>query len=422
MQPVENSIYSWFTSARLVPQQRREISARLRYRKPRELHVNIHHSNLARVLGRSNALRARHRIAAFVSLCGAVLVCACSSDGAPGTVAMTAGTAGVKTGGAGSGGTSGAATTPGGAGSGGAMSAAGAASAGTSGSGGTAGATVAGGAGSGGSAGGSAGSAAGGSAGGGSTDCAGHALSLSANGSGTASDAAKARVEIDMMSDLPTGSANRTVELWAYMKSSDWTANQNTLFFYGPYPSARNADGFGLDFGSTSNSIGTIDPFTNAYFDNDNQASGVTAATPQWVHFAMTWNGTEVQAYVNGVLKSTKASDNATQKVLKTGTSVVTIGGYPGENAYFADYIDEFRVWSVARSATEILAAKDKALVGNEAGLVGYWQFNEDAGATTADKVTTAGHTAHAGSLKSASSNQLPTFVVPSPPTPIKCP
>ena len=304
------------------------------------------------------------------------------------------------------------------------MSAAGAA---TSGSGGTAGAIASSGGsgassgGSGGSSGGSGGSG-GGSAGSPSTDCAGHALSLSANGSGTASDAAKARVEIDLMSDLPIGSADRTLELWAYMKSSDWTANQNTLFFYGPSPSARNADGFGLDFGSTSNSIGTIDPFTNAYFDNDNQASGITAATAQWVHFAMTWNGTAVQTYVNGVLKSTKTSDNATQKVLKTGTSILTIGGYPGENAYFADYIDEFRVWSVARSAAELLAAKDKALVGNEAGLVGYWQFNEATGTTTADKVTSAGHTMHAGSLKAASSTQVPTFVVPTPPTPIKCP
>jgi len=297
--------------------------------------------------------------------------------------------------------------------SGGAQNIAGAAT--VAGSGGTAGANVAG-SNSGGSAG-VAGSVGGGSA----TDCAGHALSLSANGSGTASDAAKARVEIDMMSDLPIGSADRTVELWAYMKTTDWTANQNTLFFYGPFPSARNADGFGLDFGSTSNSIGSIDPFTNAYFDNDNQASGVNT-TAQWVHFAMTWNGMQVQAYVNGVLKSSKSSDNASQKVLKTGTSILTIGGYPGENAYFADYIDEFRVWNVARSAADLLATKDKALVGNEAGLVGYWQFNETTGATTADKVTTAGHTAHAGALKAASSNQMPTFAVPSPPTPIKCP
>ena len=332
-----------------------------------------------------------------------------------GTSAAGAGTAGASTGG-----TAGGSIALGGATSGG-SSGAGTSVAGSmaGGSGGAAGTAVSGGAGGASSAG--AGAVAG-AAGGTATDCAGHALSLSANGSGTASDAAKARVEVDLMADLPIGSESRTVELWAYMKSSDWTANQNTLFFYGPSPSARNADGFGLDFGSTSNSIGSIDPFTNAYFDNDNQASGVNASTPQWVHFAMTWNGTQVQAYVNGVLKSTKTSDNATQKVLKTGTSVLTIGGYPGENAYFADYVDELRVWSVARSAAEILASKDKALVGNEAGLVGYWQFNETTGTTTADRVTATGHTAHPGTLKSAAANQLPTFVVPSPPTPIQCP
>jgi len=54
--------------------------------------------------------------------------------------------------------------------------------------------------------------------------------------------------------------------------------------------------------------------------------------------------------------------------------------------------------------------------------LVGYWQFNESAGLTTADSVISAGHTAHPGTLKAASDNQLPTFVVPSPATPIACP
>ena len=397
--------------------------------------MNIFLRNLAPVLTLSNTPSRKRSLTAIVGVCGTLVTCACSSDGTSSRpVIDAAGAAGAAavTGGTSSGGTPATATTSGGNASGGtsgtAMTSAGATSGGAS-NGGTGGVAAAAGSSTGGASGGapsSAGSAGvggfGGSAGSTIADCAGHALSLSANGSGTASDAAKARVEVDLASDLPIGSANRTVELWAYMKSSDWTANQNTLFFYGPSPSARNADGFGLDFGSTSNSIGSIDPFTNAYFDNDNQASGVNATTAQWVHFAMTWNGTQVQAYVNGVLKSTKTSDNANQKVLKTGTSVLTIGGYPGENAYFADYIDEFRVWSVARTAAELLAAKDKALVGNEPGLVGYWQFNEDAGLNTADKVSSSAHTAHAGTLKAASSTQVPTFVLPKPALPIQCP
>jgi hypothetical protein len=268
---------------------------------------------------------------------------------------------------------------------------------------------------------GSAGAGAGSGGMGGAADCAGHALSLSSNGTGNASDSAKARVEVDLMSDLPLGNSTRTIELWAYMKDSDWTANTNTLFFYGPANSARNADGFGLDFGSKMGSMGTIDTFTNAIFDNDNQPSGVTTTDPQWVHFAMTWNGTAVQGYVNGVLKATKTSSTS-QTTLMTGASPLTIGGYPSENAYFAGLIDEFRVWNVARSASDIMSTMKKTLTGTEPGLVGYWQFNESSGTTAADSVKTQGHTAHDGTLKAASAGQNPTFVLPNPPAPVTCP
>jgi hypothetical protein len=258
---------------------------------------------------------------------------------------------------------------------------------------------------------------------GGAMDCAGHALSLAKNGTGSSGDSAAARVVVDLASDLPIGSSDRTLEYWAYTQDSDWTANTNTMFFYGPVPSARNADGFGLDFGAKQGTTGTIDPFTNAIFDNDNQSSGVTTTSAQWVHFAMTWNGTAVQAYVNGTLRATMtAPSSSTQKVLKTGTSPLTIGGYPGENAYFAGLIDEFRVWNVARSASDIAGTMNKTLTGTEAGLVGYWQFNEASGTTVADSTTTAGHTAHPGTLMAASTAQNPTFVLPTPQAPLKCP
>ncbi|MEO8903928.1 MAG: LamG domain-containing protein [Polyangiaceae bacterium] len=340
---------------------------------------------------------------------------ASSSAGA----AASSGAAGMAAGGSSTGG-SGVAGSAGGATGGSAGAAAGAASGGTAGAaGGAAGASSGGSGGSAGAAGGGVGGSSGGM--GGAMDCAGHAVSLSANGTGTASDSAKARVEIDLKTDLPLGNSNRTIEVWAYMKDSDWTANTNTLFFYGPGNSARNADGFGLDFGAKTGSTGTIDPFTNAIFDNDNQSSGVTTTSAQWVHFAMTWNGTAVMAYVNGVLKSTKASSTS-QTTLMTGTSVFTLGGYPSENAYFAGLFDELSIWSVARSATDIMGTMHKTLVGNEAGLVGYWPFNEASGTTAADAVTTAGHTAHNGTLMAASAGQNPTFVLPTPPSPVTCP
>ncbi len=374
--------------------------------------------------------RASFRFASIAAL-GCLLASACSSgDGSTGTAghggttggAGTTGSGGT-TGSSGTTGTGGTTGTSGTTGSGGTTGTSGTTGSGgtsgtvgtggTTGSGGTTGAagSSAGTGGQAGSAGGVSGSGNAGSTGGGGngTNCGGHALSL------PAADSSKGRAEVDLMGDLPTGAANRTIELWAYMHTTDWQANINTLFFYGKIPSARNADGFGLDFGSNMGTTGTIDPFTNAIFDNDNQSSGVNTSTAQWVHFAMTWDGTAVRAYVNGVLRSTKMG-SAGQKLM-TGASPITIGGYPGESAYFNSLIDEFRVWNVARSASDITSTMNKTLTGMEAGLVGYWKFDEPSGMTVADSVTATPHTGHSAMLMGGA-----TLVAPNPPAPLSCP
>ncbi len=132
----------------------------------------------------------------------------------------------------------------------------------------------------------------------------------------------------------------------------------------------------------------------------------------------MTWDGSAVRAFVNGIEKSTKMSAVA-QKTLMTGLSVLTIGGYPGEGAYFNGYVDEFRIWNVARTATEIMSTMNHTLVGNEAGLTGYWKFDEGMGTTAADAVTTAGHTGHPGTLMATSAANNPTWVAGAP---LTCP
>jgi hypothetical protein len=78
---------------------------------------------------------------------------------------------------------------------------------------------------------------------------------------------------------------------------------------------------------------------------------------------------------------------------------------------------------ALRRSAAEIAAAYNKALLGNEPGLVGYYKFNEAPGAhTAADSVTTAGHTAHPGTLMAATPAAVPSFVTPDPLPNVACP
>jgi hypothetical protein len=350
--------------------------------------------------------------------------------GSGGSVAGTnggAGTGGVTGVGGSAGGAGGATGTGGGAaGTGGRGGTTG--TAGTGGSGGAAGGT----AGAGGRGGGTAGAGGrGGNAGGttgtggsgGATSCPGHALSLGANGTGQASDTAYAHVELTLGSDLPIGNAQRTIEFWAYIKTTDWVGELNQVYYYG---TSGTAASLGLDFGTNpvmgmSGNHATLDPFTGGGFSDDSTNDlGINSSSNQWVHVAMVWNGTNLITYVNGVPKITTAGTGVT--MLATGSSVLSLGCNPTNNNCFSGLFDELRIWKVARTATEIQNSYNKPVPTDSANLVGYWKFDETSGTTTADAVTTAGHTAHNGTLKAMATAQNPTFVAPPTPLPLVCP
>ena len=273
--------------------------------------------------------------------------------------------------------------------------------------------------------GGAAGKGSGGSggAGGGSANCTGRALSLSANGTSSDSDTAMARVEIDLKTDLPIGNAKRTIEYWSYIKTTDWVGDKNEMYFYG---GAVSAGEFGMDFGTNtvtgmSSNHATLDPFTNGGFSDDSTNNlGINSSSDQWVHIAMVWDGTNLITYVNGLAKITTVGTGGIT-ALATAQSILTIGCNPTNNQCFNGLFDEFQVWNVARSATDIQNSYKKPLAGNETGLVGYWKFDEASGTTTADAVTVGSHTAHNGTLKADTTAHNPTFVTPPVPLPLVC-
>jgi hypothetical protein len=252
-------------------------------------------------------------------------------------------------------------------------------------------------------------------------------LSLSSNATGSAADTAYSHVEVDMGSDLPIGNSARTVEFWAYIKTTDWVGEMNEVYYIGPATGATSASTFGLDFGSdnvtgSTTNHATLNPFTNGLNDDNAVDLGINSSTNQWVHVAMTWDQKALITFVNGLPKITVNATTAIP-VLKTTQSILYIGCNPTNKNCFNGEFAEFRVWKVARSAADILANYKKPMVGNEADLVGYWKFDDAATATSAaDSVTTSGHTAHTGTLKATAAAQNPTFVGPSPAVPITCP
>ncbi len=115
---------------------------------------------------------------------------------------------------------------------------------------------------------------------------------------------------------------------------------------------------------------------------------GVTTVTPNvWHHAAVTFDGSTMLIYLDGVLDGTLAlgaghlprSDSIQHAGIGTGLTSTGVAG-----GFFAGVIDEARVWNVARSAGQISAAMGSEITA-QAGLLGAWHLNEGSGTTTAN-------------------------------------
>ena len=113
-----------------------------------------------------------------------------------------------------------------------------------------------------------------------------------------------------------------------------------------------------------------------------------------WHHAAVVFDGTDKIIYVDGVEVARKVNAHAGGNI---GRSGVTRFGFLGDGSeatsfnssingiYYDGMITEARVWSVARTASEILANYNTALTGNETNLDIYYNFSEGSGATLND-------------------------------------
>ncbi|MBL6871375.1 MAG: hypothetical protein ISQ95_02135, partial [Flavobacteriales bacterium] len=131
---------------------------------------------------------------------------------------------------------------------------------------------------------------------------------------------------------------------------------------------------------SLSSSAGILDFGSNARVDDG-----------QWHHVAGVFDNGIVSIYIDGIL------DNSTTTGSTFGTGVLRYGflgvgseasNYnvtTGPDWWFNGNMTETRVWSVAKTASEILANYNTALTGNETNLDIYYNFSEGSGATLND-------------------------------------
>jgi len=379
--------------------------------EPSSCHLTEMSLRLRAPLSRSAPQFAARRAALITSLAGWLLAAACASDAGTSGLGGGAGTShGGSAGAAGqaAGGQAGVSSGGGGAGGASATLAGGAGSAGNAGSPTGAGS------------GGVAGQTAGGSAGtGGAVVCLGAGKSLHFQDDVGGVSTTATRLTADLGADLPIGNSARTLELWVYMEGKESWKSEHSIIEYG---GTGRCQAFGIDGGDNGNNDpAQLDPFT---FSSGGPCTGDNNLTPSpipprtgWLHLAWVYDPTGTLAYlgqtdanflftVNGVPQPIP-NKKETGALLTLQTSLVIGAGQKADDNGFTGKIDEFRLWNVARSASQIADSYALILKGDEPGLVAYYHFDEGTGTTVKD----ASSKHHDATFDSSNGRPVPTWV-----------
>ena len=101
-----------------------------------------------------------------------------------------------------------------------------------------------------------------------------------------------------------------------------------------------------------------------------------------WFHLAVTYSGTEMILYINGLQDA--ATTITTPMVASTQN--LSIGeGSMWKDRRFIGRMGDLRFWNVVRTASEISSNMSASLLGTETGLIANWKMNEGTGSTVAD-------------------------------------
>ena len=105
----------------------------------------------------------------------------------------------------------------------------------------------------------------------------------------------------------------------------------------------------------------------------------------RWVHLAGVYDGSTWRLYHDGI--QVNSVTDATGAVAVNDNWAIGARG-SGTERFLGGLIDDVRLWNVARTQSQIQADMDRVLNGNEAGLVGYWRFDEGTGSLAHDQTT----------------------------------
>lgn len=177
---------------------------------------------------------------------------------------------------------------------------------------------------------------------------------------------------VALPANLTASLTNFTFEAWVYWDgSSDWHrifdfGNNTTtyMFLSTNAPSNSNKPRFAI---TTSSNGG--EQFIN---------SSVAAVIGQWQHYAVVLDDAANTGvlYIDGVQVGSNTAMTLTPATLGNLTNNY-LGRSQWADPYFNGKMDDVRIWSIAKTSQQVQCEMDETLVGNEPGLVAYYNFDQ---------------------------------------------
>ena len=173
-----------------------------------------------------------------------------------------------------------------------------------------------------------------------------------------------------------------TVECW--FKTPDTNNQKGVAWFVSKWGGGANLNTFALGMSSTGE--------VTLWMTNEaNVFGGTTTALSYkdtlWHHVAVTYQSSTgvLHMYIDGVLNATFTSASFGLLMYNTSTRIIfgsdTFGvDSGGTDRQFRGSLSDVRIWNVVRTATDISNNYRRRLIGNETGLVGYWELNHGNG------------------------------------------
>jgi len=171
--------------------------------------------------------------------------------------------------------------------------------------------------------------------------------------------------------DLTT---NYTLEAWVKADGFNWLGGIISKY------NTNGSNGYVLRSNQTS-------PYTGLSFDGAETANGVLRQGI-WHHIAAVKEGNSRKLYVDGV---EVFLSSGTAHGVQANADALIIGKdflVDANQRFWNGKIDEIRIWNIAKTQAQVQALKDIELVGNESGLVLYYNFNQGTSGASNSSIT----------------------------------